>query len=42
METTNSTQGHKGEFTIIVNGRMKKVTADDSVSFLLTIQATGS
>ena len=29
METTNSTQGHKGEFTIIVNGRMKKVTADE-------------
>jgi Multiubiquitin len=32
METTNSTQGHKGEFTIIVNGRMKKVTTDE-VSF---------
>jgi hypothetical protein len=29
METTNTTQGHKGELTIIVNGRMKKVTTDE-------------
>ena len=29
MENVSSSQGHKGEFTIIVNGRMKKINSDE-------------